>query len=144
MFTTETLSSLKNTSITFQANEPATLQVIDPLIYATNNNFIGILEKDNSKTYAYDVAGMKIKCEEEFVNRTESIYLNFSGKGKVFNKEFTFEKIIYIDTDTYDRYDWNIKNGILYVTLYEKINPRPDFKRVDKPAKKTAVEEENK
>jgi len=144
MITTEALSNLKNTSITFQANEPTTLQAIDPLIYATNNNFIGTLEKDNSKTYAYDVAGMKIKCEEEFVNRTESIYLNFSGKGKVFNKEFAFKKIIYIDTDTYDRYDWNIKNGILYVTLYEKINPRPDFKRVDKPARKTAVEEENK
>lgn len=137
-------SNLKNTSITFQANEPTTLQAIDPLIYATNNNFIGTLEKDNSKTYAYDVAGMKIKCEEEFVNKTESMRLIFSGKGKVLDEEITFKETIYIDTDTYDRYDWNIKNGILYVTLYEKINPRPDFKRVDKPARKTAVEEENK
>ena len=83
---------------------------------------------------------MKIKCEENFVNRTESMYLIFSGKGKVLDKEITFEETIYVDTDTYDRYDWNIKNGILYVTLYKKINPRPDFKRVDKPAKKTAVE----
>lgn len=144
MITTEALSNLKNTSITFQANEPTTLQAIDPLIYATNNNFIGTLEKDNSKTYAYDVAGMKIKCEEEFVNKTESMRLIFSGKGKVLDEEITFKETIYIDTDTYDRYDWNIKNGILYVTLYEKINPRPDFKRVDKPARKTAVEEENK
>lgn len=125
-------------------NAPITLQAIDPLIYATNNNFIGTLEKDNSRTYAYNVAGMKIKCEEEFVNRTESIYLIFSGKGKVLNKEITFEKNIHVDTDAYDRYDWNIKNGILYVTLYEKINPRPDFKRIEKSAKKTAVEEENK
>lgn len=135
MITKEMLDKLKK--------EPITLQAIDPSIYATNS-VIGTLEKDNSKTYAYDVAGMKIKCEEEFINRTESIYLNFSGKGKVLNKEFTFERTIYIDTDTYDRYDWNIKNGILYVTLYEKINPRPDFKRIEKPAKKTAVEEENK
>lgn len=135
MMTKEMLDKLKK--------EPITLQAIDPSIYATNS-VIGTLEKDNSKTYAYDVAGMKIKCEEEFINRTESIYLNFSGKGKVLNKEFTFERTIYIDTDTYDRYDWNIKNGILYVTLYEKINPRPDFKRIEKPAKKTAVEEENK
>ena len=135
MTTTGTLNSLKNTSITSQET--------NPFIYATNS-VIGTLEKDNSITYAYDVAGMKIKCEEEFINRTESIYLIFSGKGKVLNKEFTFERTIYIDTDIYDRYDWNIKNGILYVTLYEKINPRPDFKRIEKSAKKTAVEEENK
>lgn len=87
---------------------------------------------------------MKIKCEEKFVNRTKSMYLIFSGKGKVLNRELTFEETIYIDTDTYDRYDWNIKNGILYVTLYEKINERPDFKRVEKPVKKTEVEKENK
>lgn len=140
MITEATLNTLKNAPITLQTTE---LQKTDPFIYATNS-VIGTLEKDNSKTYAYDVAGMKIKCEEEFINRTESIYLNFYGKGKVLNKEFTFERTIYIDTDTYDRYDWNIKNGILYVTLYEKINPRPDFKRIEKPAKKTAVEEENK
>lgn len=138
MFTTETLntldSALKNAPI-----EPAKLGAVDPIIL-TVNHLLKTLEKDNSKTYAYDVAGMKIKCEENFVNRTESMYLIFSGKGKVLDKEITFEETIYVDTDTYDRYDWNIKNGILYVTLYEKINPRPDFKRVDKPAKKTAVE----
>ena len=116
-------------------------------LYETNSmqvRLLGTLQKDSSKTYAYDVAGMKIKCEEEFVNRTESMCLIFSGKGKVLNEEFTFEETIYVDTDTYDRYDWNIKNGILYVTLYEKINPRPDFKRVEKPVKKTETEEENK
>lgn len=134
MFTTETLNMLKNAPI-----GPAKLKAVDPIIL-TVNHLLKTLEKDNSKTYAYDVAGMKIKCEENFVNRTESMYLIFSGKGKVLDKEITFEETIYVDTDTYDRYDWNIKNGILYVTLYEKINPRPDFKRVDKPAKKTAVE----
>lgn len=134
MFTTETLNMLKNAPI-----EPAKLGAVDPIIL-TVNHLLKTLEKDNSKTYAYDVAGMKIKCEENFVNRTESMYLIFSGKGKVLDKEITFEETIYVDTDTYDRYDWNIKNGILYVTLYKKINPRPDFKRVDKPAKKTAVE----
>lgn len=138
MFTTETLNMLKNAPI-----EPAKLGAVDPIIL-TVNHLLKTLEKDNSKTYAYDVAGMKIKCEEEFVNKTESMRLIFSGKGKVLDEEITFKETIYIDTDTYDRYDWNIKNGILYVTLYEKINPRPDFKRVDKPARKTAVEEENK
>lgn len=115
-----------------------------PYIYTTSSNqspLLGTLEKDNSIIRAYNVAGMKIKCEEKFVNRTKSMYLIFSGKGKVLNRELTFEETIYIDTDTYDRYDWNIKNGILYVTLYEKINERPDFKRVEKPVKKTEVED---
>lgn len=142
MITTETLnkldSALKNAPI-----ELTTLKPVDPTII-TINHLLKTLEKDNSKIYAYNVAGMKIKCEENFVNKTESMRLIFSGKGKVLDEEITFKETIYIDTDTYDRYDWNIKNGILYVTLYEKINPRPDFKRVDKPARKTAVEEENK
>lgn len=138
MITEEMLDKLKNAPI-----EPVKLEAVDPTIL-TVNHLLKTLEKDNSRTYAYNVAGMKIKCEENFVNKTESMRLIFSGKGKVLDGEITFKETIYIDTDTYDRYDWNIKNGILYVTLYEKINPRPDFKRVDKPTKKTAVEEENK
>lgn len=142
MFTTETLntldSALKNAPI-----ELTTLKPVEPTIIILNH-LLKTLEKDNSRTYAYNVAGMKIKCEENFVNRTESMYLIFSGKGKVLDKELTFEDKIYIDTNTYDRYDWNIKNGILYVTLYEKINPRPDFKRIEKPVKKAEAEEENK
>lgn len=128
-------------------NAPITLQTMDSSIYVTSSNQLPLLrtlEKDNSVIRAYNVAGMKIKCEEEFVNRTEAMYLIFSGKGKVLNKELTFEERIYVETDIYDRYDWNIKNGVLYVTLYEKINPRPDFKRVDKPVKKAETDEENK
>lgn len=128
-------------------NAPITLQATNPYIYATSSNqlpLLGTLEKDNSIIRAYNVAGMKVKCEEEFVNRTEAMYLIFSGKGKVLNKELTFEERIYVETDIYDRYDWNIKNGILYVTLYEKINQRPDFKRVEKPAKKSDTVEESK
>lgn len=111
---------------------------------ATKPVLLGISEKDNSVTRAYDVAGMKIKCEEEFVNKTETMYLIFSGKGKVLDDEFIFNERILVNTDTYNRYDWNIKNGVLYVTLYEKINPRPDFKRVEKPVKKAETEEEDK
>ena len=124
-------------------NEPITLQELKSSIEFMNENY-GSVDKDNSTIHAYNVAGMKIKCEEKFVNKTETMYLIFSGKGKVLNRYLVFEEKIYIDTDIYDRYDWNIKNGILYVTLYEKINPRPDFKRIEKSAKKTAVEEENK
>lgn len=105
---------------------------------------LGILEKGNSVTRAYDVAGMKIKCEEEFINKTETMYLTFSGKGKVLDEEYDFNERIHVNTDIYDKYDWNIKNGVLYVTLYEKINPHPDFKRVEKAVKKAEAEEENK
>ena len=141
MITEEMLNKLKN--------EPITLQAVDPIIYATSsvkfmNEDFGSVEKDNSVIRAFNVAGMKIKCEEGFVNKTQDVFLHFTGKGKILNNEFTFDKTIYVDTDIYDRYDWNIKNGVLYVTLYEKINPRPDFKRVEKPAKKTEAEEENK
>lgn len=133
--------------VIFSAEEAKRIMMDAPYLYATSSNqspLLKILEKDNSKTYAYNVAGMKIKCEEEFKNRTKSMYLIFSGKGKVLDKELTFEEKFYVNTDIYDRYDWNIKNGVLYVTLYEKINPRPDFKRVEKTAKKAEAEEENK
>lgn len=137
MITGEMLNKFNNDPITLTANIPCGLTYEQlPLL--------GTLEKDNSIIRAYNVAGMKIKCEEEFVNRTESMYLIFSGKGKILNRELTFEETIYIDTDTYNKYDWNIKNGILYVTLYEKINKRPDFKRVEKPTKKSDTVEESK
>ena len=124
-------------------NEPITLQELKSSIELMNENY-GSVDKDNSTIHAYNVAGMKIKCEEEFVNKTQDVFLHFSGKGKVLDKEIIFEETIHVDTDTYDRYDWNIKNGILYVTMYEKINPRPDFKRVEKPVKKVETDEENK
>lgn len=136
--------------IIFNSEEVAKLMTGAPYIYAPNNkqtSLLKTLQKDSSKTYAYDVAGMKIKCEENFVNRTKAMYLNFSGKGRVLDEELTFEEAIYVNTDVYNRYDWNIKNGVLYVTLYEKINERPNFKRVEKPTKETKKSdsvEENK
>ena len=136
MITGEIVKKFNNDPITLTADIPYGLTYEQAQLLKT-------LEKDNSKIYAYNVAGMKIKCEEKFVNRTKAMYLIFSGKGKVLDKELTFGETICVNTDVYNRYDWNIKNGVLYVTLYEKINERPDFKRVEKPAKKS-IEEENK
>ena len=132
--------------VIFTAEDAKKLILDMPSFYIANEQLklLKTLEKDNSKIYAYNVAGMKIKCEEKFVNRTEAMYLNFSGKGKVLDEELIFKETIYINTNVYNKYDWNVKNGILYVTLYEKINPRPDFKRIEKPLKKTEAEEENK
>ena len=129
------LEELKNTPITVQTSNTSSVKFI--------NEDFGTIEKNNSITKAYNVAGMKIKCEEKFVNKTQDVFLHFTGKGKVLDKEINFDKTIYVDTDIYDKYDYSIKNGVLYVTLYEKINPRPDFKRVEKTVKenKTPVEE---
>lgn len=106
------------------------------------DNSIAFIKKNNTFVKAYNVAGIKIKCEEVFENSTQKMCLHFYGKDKVLNVECSFDKTINIDTDIYNRYDWSVKNGILYVTLYEKINPRPDFKRVEKEAVKAKDSEE--
>lgn len=103
---------------------------------------IAFIKKNNTFVKAYNVAGIKIKCEEVFENSTQKMCLRFYGKDKVLNVERSFNKTINIDTDIYNRYDWSVKNGILYVTLYEKINPRPDFKRVEKETVKAKDSEE--
>ena len=103
-------------------------------------NYFAKEEKDNKLTYVYEVAGIKIKCEEIFENKTKDMYLRFYGEASILNMNRVFNEKIYINTDIYDKYDWYVNNGILYVVLFEKINKRPDFKRVEKP-KKAAKEE---
>lgn len=80
---------------------------------------------DTKITYGFNVAGMKIKCEEKFVNKTKEASLIFIGEGKVLDTKLTFYKEVPINTDIYENYDWKVKNGVLYVTLFEKINEKP-------------------
>ena len=89
----------------------------------------GEKQYEDKITYAFKVAGMKIKCEEKFVNRTKELSLLFTGKGKILDLEHTFVKEILINTEIYKSYDWTVKNGVLYVTLFEKINEKPPFFR---------------
>lgn len=95
---------------------------------ATVSIFDSTLTSDFTKqyntkiTYGFNVAGMKIKCEEKFVNKTKEASLIFTGEGKVLDTKLTFYKEIPINTDIYENYEWKVKNGILYVTLLEKIN----------------------
>ena len=103
---------------------------------------IPFIKKNNAFVRAYNVAGIKIKCEEEFKNSTQKMSLHFYGKDKVLDKEISFNETIPVDTDIYNRYDWSVKNGVLYVTLYEKINPKPDFKRVEKEYSKKSTDTE--
>lgn len=82
---------------------------------------------DTKITYGFNVAGMKIKCEEKFVNKTKEASLIFTGEGKVLDTKLTFYKEVPINTDIYENYDWMVKNGVLYVTLFEKINENHQF-----------------
>mgnify|MGYP004474646165 CR=1 FL=1 len=87
---------------------------------------------DTKITYGFNVAGMKIKCEEKFVNKTKEASLIFTGEGKVLDTKLTFYKEVPINTDIYENYEWKVKNGILYVTLLEKINEKPPiFKHIE-------------
>ena len=96
---------------------------------------IADVEKDNKRTMAYNVAGIKIKGEKNFENKTKKTSLHFYGESDVLGNKLKFDKIINIDTDVYNKYDWYVSNGILYVVLFEKINKEPEFNRVEKPKK---------
>lgn len=96
---------------------------------------IKIVEKDNKKYILYEVIGLSardIKVEKEFVNKTKTTALNITGNMELKDLEFENEinAKIYIDTDIYEKYDYSIVNGILVVTLYEKINEAPEFELV--------------
>ena len=92
-------------------------------------------EKDNSVTYGYNVPGVRIECKEIWDNKNKKMSLKFSGSAKILDKEIVFTETIPVDTDVYDKYDWHVKDGILYITLFEKINERPKFSRVEKTKK---------
>lgn len=90
-------------------------------VYYSNSNMPSTYKQYDTKiVYAFDVAGMKIKCEEKFVNRTKETSLKFIGEGKILDDKLEFYKEVPIDTDIYENYDWKVKNGVLYVTLFEK------------------------
>ena len=97
-------------------------------------------EKDNKKTIAYNVAGIKVKGEKVFENKTKTTKLHFYGESNILGKNIRFDETLTIDTDVYNKYDWYVNNGILYVVLYEKINKEPEFNRVEKPKKATKEE----
>ena len=90
---------------------------------------------DTKIIYGFNVAGMKIKCEEKFVNKTKEASLIFTGEGKVLDTKLNFYKEIPINTDIYENYEWKVKNGILYVTLLEKINEKPPIFKHNLPEK---------
>lgn len=117
-----------------------TIKASDYNSHGYDELLITTVEKDNKKIMAYNVAGIKIKGEKVFDNKSKTMMLNFYGESDVLDRKLTFDKILTIDTDIYNKYDWYVNGGILYVILFEKINKEPEFNRVEK-SKKAAKEE---
>lgn len=111
--------------------QPSFSRLGDATISTLSLNFTSDFTKqyDTKITYGFNVAGMKIKCAEKFVNKTKEASLIFTGEGKVLDTKLTFHKEVPIDANIYENYDWKVKNGILYVTLFEKINEKPPIFR---------------
>ena len=119
------------------------ISAIEPISYThilTLGELIATEEKDNKKTTAYNIAGIKLKCDKIFKNKTKETLLHFYGDGKVLGEEINFDETIFVDTNIYDKYDWYVNNGILYVVLFERINEQPKFERAEKPKKEKVTE----
>ena len=130
------------TAISADAATCVTIKASDYNKHDYDELLITTVEKDNKKIMAYNVAGIKIKGEKVFDNKSKTMMLNFYGESEVLDRKLTFDKILTIDTDIYNKYDWYVNGGILYVILFEKINKEPEFNRVEK-SKKAAKEEVN-
>ena len=135
-----TYSNINNKTQTYSTiSNTGTIKL--PSLFFVDSNYKE--EKDNKLIYGFNIPGIRIKCEEIWNNREKKLSLRFYGENKIFNVKNCFDKTIDIDTDVYEKDDWTVKDGILYVTLFEKINERPDFHRVEKgksPYKKKDTE----
>ena len=70
-----------------------------------------------------------IKYETEFVNRTKETYLNIKGEYKdIFENEIDVHLLI--DTDVYNKYEVEFRDGLVIVFLHEIINKKPTLEDV--------------
>ncbi len=96
---------------------------------------IHTIERTCQKILQYELIGLgkdHIIVTTEFINKTKELFLIVTGK---FNDAMTgFENEInirlQIDTNIYCSYDYKIENGLLTITLFEKINEVPEFHKV--------------
>lgn len=87
-------------------------------------------DTSRTKVYTMDIPGIdadKVTITKNWVNRTKSLTLNvLIDKG---DDEF-YEESIYINTNLYNKYSYEVKNGRITITLYEIINPEPEFELI--------------
>lgn len=113
----------------------ATISVRDAVCGLCDNKIISTVEKDYHKFIVFDVRGIPedaIKVKTSFVNKTKRMYIEIVGNHHDEYLEYKSEihEKIFVDTDIYEKYDFEINNGLLILILSEKVNKKPDFKRV--------------
>lgn len=101
------------------------------------DNPIATKELNDDKVMLYNAFGIpkeNIKYETEFVNKTKQTYLNITGNAEL--KDLGFENQInihmLIDTDIYEGYEVNVKDGMVMIVFHEIKNEVPvlrDFGR---------------
>lgn len=89
-------------------------------------------EGNNKLIMLYELIGLgeeDVEMWVEFENKTKQMFLcclgEFYDETTSWKNDISFR--LPINTDIYDSYEWNIKDGILYVTLNEIINEVPNF-----------------
>ena len=109
---------------------------------ASCGNLLTTADVDNKRIYVYNVAGVTVKVDKEFVNKTKETFLHITGSNDVFSTKLDINVTILVDTEVYDKFDYHVEKGLLYVELFEKINKAPKFDRVPKPKKEKKTTEE--
>lgn len=94
-------------------------------------------DKDAKKYIFYNVTGMnpeEITVEPEWINKTESMYIKINGISDVVYLDYkkTISEKIFIDTEIYDKWECKIEFGVLTIILHEKLNPMPEFSKIEK------------
>lgn len=91
-----------------------------------------VAQVGTDKIYIYNAIGIpkeNIKYETEFVNRTKETYLNIKGEYKdIFENEIDVHLLI--DTDVYNKYEVEFRDGLVIVFLHEIINKKPTLEDV--------------
>lgn len=93
-----------------------------------------VAQVGTDKIYIYKATGIpkeNIKYETEFVNRTKETYLNIKGEYKAdIGFENEIDVHLFIDTDVYNKYGVEFRDGLVIVFLHEIINKKPALEDV--------------
>ena len=100
---------------------------------STIDNIIADVVENGYRTILIKATGIPKKCimyEKEFMNKTRAMCLHIYGSTKRLEKYGIIAKInetIFVDTAIYNKYSVKIADGVIVLTLFEKINPRPEL-----------------